>query len=134
MKLKRKIVLYVVGILFIAIVVYLVAFYMSVIDKNNVKLEGYVFDQKTKKPIESVLVIINNERYASDSGHKNYDEYLGEDKINLYTDRNGYYSTLIKKSAFVYIDFEKEGYIRFTEDGRYSSKTMNHETYLKSKD
>jgi hypothetical protein len=107
---------------------------MSVIDKNNVKLEGYVFDQKTKKPIESVLVIINNERYASDSGHKNYDEYLGEDKINLYTDRNGYYSTLIKKSAFVYIDFEKEGYIRFTEDGRYSSKTMNHETYLKSKD
>jgi|GEM_PF-574502 len=127
---SKKIVLYVLGILFIAIVGYFVAFYMSVTDTNNIKLEGHVFDKKTKKPIENVLVIINSDRYESDSGHKNYDEYLGHDKIKLYTDKNGYYSTVIKKSAFVYINFEKEEYARFTENGRYSSKTMNYETYL----
>lgn len=130
---SKKIMLYVVGILSIAIIVYLFTFYMSVIDTNNVKLEGNVFDEKTKKPIENVLVFINNERYESDSGNKNYDEYLGYDKIKLYTDKNGYYSTIIKKSAFVYIDFEKKGYTRYTENGRYSSKTMNYETYLNSK-
>jgi hypothetical protein len=129
---SKRIVLYILGILFIAIVGYLVTFYMSVIDTNDVKLEGYVFDEKTKKPIENVLVIINNDRYESDNGHKNYDEYLGHDKIKLYTDKNGYYSTVIKKSAFVYIDFEKEGYTRFTENGKFSSKTMNYKTYLNS--
>ena len=130
---SKKTVLYTLALLFIAIVGYFYVYYLSVIDTTNVKLEGYVFDKKTKKPIENVLVVINNERYESDSGHKNYDEYLGHDKIKLYTDKNGYYSTVIKKSAFVYIDFEKEGYARFTENGKYSSKTMNYETYLNSK-
>jgi hypothetical protein len=127
---NKKIVLYSFLVLILAILVYLFMFYMSVIDTKNVKLEGYVFDNNTKKPIENVLVVINNDRYEDDKGNKNYDEYLGHDKITLYTDKNGYYSTVIEKSAFVWVDFEKKGYRKHTGKGNYSSKKMNYEIYL----
>lgn len=127
---NKKTVLFSFLALILAGLVYLFVFYLSVIDTTNVKLDGYVFDNNTKEPIENVLVVINNDRYEDDKGNKNYDEYLGHDKITLYTDKNGHYSTVIKKSAFVWIDFKKEGYKKHTEKGSYSSKKMSYEIYL----
>lgn len=127
---NKKTVLFSFLALILAGLVYLFVFYLSVIDTTNVKLDGYVFDNNTKEPIENVLVVINNDRYEDDKGNKNYDEYLGHDKITLYTDKNGHYSTVIKKSAFVWIDFKKEGYKKHIEKGSYSSKKMNYKIYL----
>lgn len=129
---SKRTMLYSFLILILAILVYLFMFYISVIDTKDVTLEGYVFDENTKKPIENVLVVINNDRYEDDKGNNNFDEYLGHDKITLYTDKNGYYNTVIEKSAFVWIDFEKEGYNKHNEKGSYSSKKMNYKIYLKS--
>ncbi len=130
---SKKLLVYIFVILFLVIVGYLYVYYLSVIDTNNVKLEGFVFDKKTKKPIDSAIITVNNHRYESDSGYKNYDEYLGYDKIILYTNKNGYYSTVIEKSAYLLIDIEKKSYKKYLEDGKYSSKTMCYETYLISK-
>lgn len=115
------------------IVIYLFLFYLSVNDTLNVKIEGYVFDVETKRPIQNVLITINNERYEDDEGNSNYDEYLGHDIIRLHSDETGYYSTTIKKSAFLWIEFNKKGYHKKSEVGRYSSKTMSYKTYLEKK-
>lgn len=118
--------------LIIAIVIYIFMFFNSQTD-IQIKLEGYVFDETTKKPIENVTVVINNDRFEDDNGNHNYDEYLGHDKITLFTNKEGYYSTSIEKSAFLWIDFKKHGYINKREDGKHSAKKMSYKTYL-SKD
>lgn len=118
--------------LVIALAIYIFMFFNSQTD-IKVKLEGYVFDETTKKPIENVTVVINNDRFEDDNGNHNYDEYLGHDKIQLQTNREGYYSTSIEKSAFLWIDFQKNGYISKREDGKYSTKKMSYRTYLSKK-
>jgi hypothetical protein len=37
------------------------------------------------------------------------------------SNEKGYYSTIIKKSAFLWIDFDKKGYHKKSEEGNYSS-------------
>lgn len=118
--------------LVIAIAIYIFMFFNSQTD-IQIKLEGYVLDETTKQPIENVTVVINNDRFEDDNGNHNYDEYLGHDKIQLLTNREGYYSTSIEKSAFLWIDFQKHGYINKREDGKHSAKKMSYKTYL-SKD
>jgi|SRR5690606_22601900 len=125
---KKIIILFV--IIIVSLCAYLSIYYFSVNDVSNVKLSGYVYDNNNKTPLKNVLIIINNERYEDDKGNKNYDEYLGNDKIRIYSNDQGYYSTIIKKSAFVRLSFQKDGYVFKTEDGQYSSKKMEYETYL----
>ncbi|MFC7773978.1 hypothetical protein [Flavobacterium sp. GCM10027622] len=120
--------------LVLGVIIYLFAFYLSVIDSKDVKIDGYVYDEITKQPINGATVIINNERYESDNGVSNYDEYLGHDVIKLITDKSGHYSTVIGKSAFLWIDLEKEGYQNSSIDGQYSSKTMEYKTFMKKKE
>lgn len=127
---KKTIVIILISLI-ISASIYLFFFYLSVIDTKNISLRGYVLDEETKKPISNVLVVINNERYEDDKGNKNYDEYLGKDRIELYSDNNGYYSTTIEKSAFITLSFQKNNYIKKEEKGRYASKQMKYETYLK---
>jgi len=127
----KKILLYTIIIIVLGIGFCLFAFYQSVTDTKNVNIEGYVYDKITKKSINGVTVIVNNERYESDNGTLNYDEYLGHDVIKLTTDESGYYSTTIEKSAFLWIDFEKEGYMKAEEKGLYSSKRMTFKTLMK---
>ena len=113
------------------IAIYFFVFYQSVTDVKDVKVDGYVYDATTKKPINDATVVINNERYVSDKGRSNFDEYLGHDIIRLRTDASGHYSTIIKKSAFLWIDFEKEGYQNTSIDGQYSTKLMVFTTHMK---
>lgn len=107
-------------------------FFQSQTD-TQVKLEGYVLDESTNKPIHNVKVVISNDRFEDDNGNYNYDEYLGHDKIQLLTNDEGFYSTSIDKSAFLWIDFQKEGYIRKREEGKYATTKMHYQTYLSKK-
>ena len=110
---------------------YLFSFYKSVTDTEDVKLSGYIYDEKTKQPIPNALIMIISERYEDDNGNINYDEYLGKDTIKLYSDSKGYYSTIIEKTAFISLYFKKEGYIQKKIEGEYPAKQMNYKVYLK---
>ena len=131
MKTNYKI-LFAVLFVFIAFLgMYLFSFYKSVTDTEDVKLSGYIYDEKTKQPIPNTLIMIISERYEDDSGNTNYDEYLGEDTIKLYSDSKGYYSTIIEKTAFISLYFKKEGYVQKKIEGEYPTKQMNYKVYLK---
>ena len=89
-----------------AIAIYFFIYYFNNQDVNDVKVEGYVFNSNDE-PLKNVIVTVVNERYENDNGLKNYDEYLGQDKIKLMTDNRGYYSTVLKK-ALMYTFFYKK--------------------------
>ncbi len=112
---------------------YFSIYYFSARDIKNVKIKGYVIDKSTNIPIENVLVTIINERYEDDKGNNNYDEYLGQDKIKVYTNKEGYYEAEFKKSSFVWIKFYNSKYVNFEEDGKYAKKTLEFKTYLSKK-
>ncbi|MFD2591012.1 hypothetical protein ACFSTE_09230 [Aquimarina hainanensis] len=131
MVIKKKWILATLGVVVLGMILYFAIFFISRTDIKNVHVEGYVFDQTTEKPLSNVKVIINNNRYEDDAGNANYDEYLGNDRIELNTNANGFYSTEINKSAYLWIDFSKESYQSKTEDGQYASKNMKFKTYLK---
>lgn len=130
MSLIKKIGLFI-GIILVLLTSYIVVFFISSTDTKNVHLEGYVYDEITKKPLDSVLVFVNTYSYEDEKGNSNFDEYLGFKKIKLITNVNGFYNVVIDKSAFIYIDLKRNGYIVKTEEGQYSSKQMKFETYLK---
>jgi hypothetical protein len=131
MKTNYKI-LFAVLFVFIAFLgMYLFSFYKSVTDTEDVKLNGYIYDEKTKQPIPNTLIMIISERYEDDSGNTNYDEYLGKDTIKLYSDSKGYYSTIIEKTALISLYFKKEGYVQKKIEGEYPAKQMNYKVYLK---
>ena len=134
MKTKYKI-LFAVLFVFIAFLgMYLFSFYKSVTDTRDVKLNGYIYDEKTKQPIPNTLIMIISERYEDDNGNTNYDEYLGKDTIKLYSDSKGYYSTIIEKTAFISLYFKKEGYVQKKIEGEYPTKQMNYKVYLIKED
>ncbi|WP_288245149.1 hypothetical protein [uncultured Chryseobacterium sp.] len=112
-----------------AIVIYFFIYYSNNQDVNDVKVEGYVFGSNDE-PLKNVRVTIVNERYENDNGLKNYDEYLGQDKIELITDSTGYYSTLLKKSAYVYILLQKDGYKPIEEKGKQAKKSLFFKTKM----
>lgn len=132
MSLIKKIGLFI-GIILVLIIGYVVVFLVSSTDLKNVHLQGYVYDEMTKKPLDSVLVVVNNYSYEDEKGNSNFDEYLGYKKIELTTNENGFYNIVINKSAFLYIDLKKNGYKVRAEDGQYSNKKMKFETYLEKK-
>ncbi len=120
-----------IAIILVLFIGYIVVFLLTSTDTKNVHLEGYVYDEITNKPLDSVLVVVNIYSYEDKEGNSNFDEYLGFKKIKLTTDEKGFYNLVIDKSAFVYIDLKKNGYKIKTEAGQYSSKQMKFETYLK---
>ena len=127
---KARIVIFTfIGIIFL-LIVYILIFYLSVTDTKNVKIEGYVYDEITQKPIEKAKIKIENYRYESDNGVSNYDEYLGLDKVKIYSDKNGFYKAKFDKSAFVVVQIHKDGYKTIIENGEYSSKNINFKTKL----
>ena len=128
MSLLKKISIFL-GLLFLIFIGYVIVFFVSSTDTENVHLEGYVYDLNTKKPIYNAKIFIINNRYEDDEGNSNFDEYLGEDKFIMLTDENGFYKQEIKKSAFVFIKVSKEGY-KVKEESEYSSNTMKFKTYL----
>ncbi len=118
-----------ISILLVLFIGYIVVFFVSSTDTENVRLEGCVYDIKTKEPINNAKIFIVNNRYEDNDGNTNWDEYLGTDKFVMLTDENGFYKIEIEKSAFVFIEVFKEGYSTKTES-KYSSKRMKFETYL----
>jgi len=127
---SSKIILYVVIGVLILVLSLMYMYFKSVTDIENVKLEGYIYDKKTSIPIENVTIIINSDRYQNDLGHENFDEYLGHDIIELKSNKDGFYSTTIKRSAFLWIDFKKDGYISTSKEGDFSSKYIKDKIYL----
>jgi hypothetical protein len=93
-------------------------------DIKNVEIKGYVLDSKTNEPIENVIITIQSDRYESDKGKVNYDEYLGRDKFMVFTDSKGTFYRKIPKSSFVCISLSKNGYKKHIEKGRISEKKM----------
>ncbi len=114
-----------------AIAIYFFIYYSNNQDINDVKVEGYVFSF-SDGPLNNVRVTIINERYENDSGLKNYDEYLGQDKIELITDSRGYYSTVLKKSAYVYVLLQKDGYKTIEEKGKQARKSLFFKTKMRT--
>ncbi|WP_298118707.1 hypothetical protein [Flavobacterium sp.] len=131
---KTKIVFFAFIGVFFLLLAFLFMFYLSVTDTENVKIEGYVYDKMTNKPIESAKILIENYRYEDNNGNSNYDEYLGLDKISVCTDKNGFYETKFDKSAYVVIEIHKNGYKTTMENGEYSSKNMDFKTDLEKND
>jgi hypothetical protein len=117
----------------ILIIGYFSIYFFYARDVENVKVKGYVIDKSTNIPIENVLVIITNERYEDDKGNYNYDEYLGQDKAKVYTNKEGYYEAEFKKSSFVWIKFYNSKYVDFEEKGKYAKETLEFKTYLTKK-
>jgi hypothetical protein len=110
---------------------YTFAFFYSQKDVEDVKIEGVVLDHDSHLPLSGVSILIKNERYTDDKGNYNYDEYLGHDSISLKTDNFGRYVTIIPKSAFIWIEFKKNGYNKSYQSGKHSTKHMKFETNLK---
>ncbi|MBL3550525.1 hypothetical protein [Chryseobacterium sp. KMC2] len=110
--------------------VYIFIYYYNNQDVNDIKVEGYVLDSSNSQPLKDVKVTVINDRYENDNGHKNYDEYLGQDKIELKTDTKGYYSIVLKKSAYVYIYTKKDGYKPLEEKGKQAQKLLTFKTYM----
>jgi hypothetical protein len=113
-----------------SLLVFLLMLYFSVTDTKNIKIEGYVYDEITQKPIEKAKILIENYRYESDNGVSNYDEYLGIDKVVVYSDKNGFYEVKFNKSAYVVVEVHKDGYKKIIENGEYSAKNMEFKTDL----
>ena len=109
--------------IFLAFLVYLLMFFISATDTENVRIAGFIEDKKTGQPISNAKIIIENFRYESDNGYSNYDEYLGTDKFELISDEKGCYSVEVDKSAFVVVEVKKDGYEIKTES-KYASKSM----------
>ena len=57
-------------IIVLLFLLYLSAFYILNRDIENVEIKGYVLDSKTNNPVENVIVLIENDRFESDSGIK----------------------------------------------------------------
>jgi hypothetical protein len=133
MKKIIKIIILFISIILVTIIVFFSIYYFSANDLTDIKVEGYVFDAKTKTPIDGVRVVINNERYESDNGTKNFDEYLGNDKVELITNSKGYYSTVLKKSAFVWVTLSKTEYLNLIEKGKSSEKVLMFKSNLSKK-
>jgi hypothetical protein len=110
--------------------VYFFIYYYNNQDVNEVKVEGYVLDSSNSQPLKNVKVIVISDRYENNNGYKNYDEYLGHDKIELKTDNKGYYSTTLKKSAYVYVYLQKEGYKSLEEKGQQAQKLITFKTTM----
>ncbi|MDN3692623.1 hypothetical protein QWZ06_10205 [Chryseobacterium tructae] len=110
--------------------VYFLMYYYNSQDVNDVKIEGYVLDSNGSQPLRDAKVTVVNDRYESDNGYKNYDEYLGQDKIELRTDNKGYYSAILKKSAYVYVYIEKDGYKPIEERGQQAQKLIVFKTNM----
>ncbi|WP_294225088.1 hypothetical protein [uncultured Chryseobacterium sp.] len=128
MKLVNKLLITVFAILTV-IAIYFFIYYSNNQDLNDVKVEGYVFNSNNM-PLKNVKVTVVNERYENDNGLKNYDEYLGQDRIELKTDDKGYYSTVLKKSAYVYILLQKGGYKSIEEKGKHAKKSLFFKTKM----
>ena len=86
-------------------------------------------DSESNVPVENAKISIENFRYESDNGYNNYDEYLGVDNFEVFTDKKGCYQLEIAKSAFIVIEISKEEFKLKTES-EYSSKYMFFKTIL----
>ena len=124
MKINYKI-LFIISFVFIAFLgMYLFSFYKSVTDTEDVKLSGYIYDEKTKQPIPNTLIMVISERYEDDNGNTNYDEYLGKDTIKLYSNSKGYYSTNnYRENRFYIIIFQKRRLCSEENRRRISNET-----------
>jgi len=120
----------IIGIVVFYFIISIISYYVNNRDTKDVKVEGFIYDKENKKPIEGVKITVYSNRYESDKGYIDYDEYHGSDTIYLSTDNKGYYSTKIKKTAFLWMNFQKQGYKKKSEKGVYAKKKIYAETYL----
>src|SRR5699024_8037352 len=89
--------------------IYIFMFFYNQTDTKNVYLQGHVYN-KQQVALQGAKIKIINYRYTSDSGHQNYDEYLGEDIINLESDKTGSFSAHFPLSAYIGMEIQKTGY------------------------
>jgi len=76
-------------------------------DIENVKLDGYIFDKDKNLPLENVRLKIENAYYEGGD----FDSYNHFENYVLITDKNGYYSIIFKKSAYIQVEVFGEGYM-----------------------
>lgn len=110
MKIMMKWLLVLLAVGVVAVIIYLVIYFRSQTDVKDVHLQGYVHDKNSNTALQDVTIKITNWRYTSNSGKKNYDEYLGKDTITLTTDNNGFFSTEFPLSAQIDMEVGKSGY------------------------
>jgi len=108
-------------------------YFISSRDVNTAVFEGFVFDKVTLKPISNSTIVILSERYESDLGQSNYDEFLGNDTIHLRSNTQGHYIGHIKKSAYFTIQIFKENYDPIITKGYYTRKRNHLNFYLKKR-
>lgn len=100
-------------------------------DTNNAKVEGFVYSKTSNKPVVGATVSIISERYESDSGVMDYDEYRGSDTIIIETNEKGYFSTIIPASAYLHIKTKGTGYLTEVKN-QYTEKNNFFEVYLEN--
>jgi hypothetical protein len=109
----------------ILIALYFLSFLFLNRDIKDVELRGKIIELNTEKIIENAVIKISSDRYQSDSGKSNYDEYLGHDELIKISNNDGEFNCKIPQSSFVWLDISKNGYKSKTVKGRYSEKYMD---------
>ncbi len=97
-------------------------------DFENVKLEVYVYDKVTSLPLDGVKLKIENAYYEGGD----FDSYNHYENFEAYTNKNGYYSIVFKKSAYVQIDVFKLGYLTEFKANEVNSYKKKIKIYLEN--
>lgn len=106
------------------------AFKFLVGDVKGVTVQGVVYDAVIDKPLENVKVVIFSERYRSDNGYSNNDEYLGCDTIAVTTDDRGNYLGTINYSTHLQVRVYKQGYELSESDWKKAKKKIKLDFFL----
>jgi hypothetical protein len=134
MKIMMKWLLILLAVGIVAVVIYLVIYFRSQTDVKDVHLQGYVYDRSSNTALQDVRIKITNWRYTSDSGKKNYDEYLGKDTVTLTTNAHGFFSTDFPLSAQINMELEKTGYKEEVKTIQKISKNISLDVILEKND
>lgn len=96
-------------------------------DIEDVRLEGYVYDEASRRPIGGVSLDLVNWYYEGGD----YDSYNKWTKHSLTTNESGFYSVTLRKSAFVEFDIKKNGYSKSHQGKDIYKKKVRLDFYLK---
>lgn len=95
-------------------------------DVENVKMEGAVYDKKTKEPVSGAELKIINWYYEGGD----YDSYNKQESYSIVTDEKGRFSISFKKSAFLEIDVLKSNYKTYSGGKEVYKKKLHENFYL----
>lgn len=80
-------------------------------DILNVQLEGCIYENDSKKPLQGCKIVVFNSSYIEKEGdYTDYSSYLYNDTISLVSNQNGKFKTSLKRSSNIDIRVYKNGY------------------------